>query len=191
MLLTQDEIQSEAKALVQRLKSFDESKHPRDEGGRFGAGGGGANPESNGSGKQELPKTTEALHEIADKEAKSLASKMGDILKKIPAKVYNGMKASLKKQFGMLENRYGRKSAIAIMAAGVALGVASPLVVLPGSTLLGSLPFVAIAETYLQASKLFKSAEEELSIEEIYRLAQELVDTLTKEAEKLAKGEPA
>lgn len=86
--------------------------------------------------------------------------------------------------YDALEGRYGRKAAIAVFAAGHVVGLATPLVVLPGSTVIGMAPFAAMAEIYLQAKKgigklLGKyAAEEDLSEEQVQRLAKEMVEEI-------------
>lgn len=71
------------------------------------------------------------------------------------------MKEKTGQVFKRLEGRYGKTTAIAIMASGQAVGwgalgvgatVGVPLI-LPGSSLWGALPAVAVAETVLQAKR--------------------------------------
>lgn len=98
-------------------KSWDESKHPRD-GGKF------AETEGGTEGAKESPSV------------ESWASRVS----KLPGKVYEAAKTKVKAKFASLEQRYGRKTAIAIVAAGIA---AFPL---PGGTILGPAPIIAVAE---------------------------------------------
>lgn len=65
-----------------------------------------------------------------------------------------------------LENRYGRKQAVGIFAAGHVVGLATPLVVLPGSTIIGMAPFAVLAEVYLQTKRGLKKVKEALFAEE-------------------------
>lgn len=115
------------------------------------------------------------------------------------------MKAQTQKLYVRLEARYGRKQALAIMAAGQAVGWGATAagaafgvpVWLPGSTLWGSLPFAALAEVHLQARKMLSRnrATKELTEEEIQREAERLVEEmkrLTEEAKrKFPESDPA
>lgn len=121
-------------------------------------------------------------------------------------------KVLTQRMFRKLENRYGRPTAIAIMAsaqtiawgsaaAGAAVGV--PLY-LPGSSLWGAIPGVAIAETYKQLSggvrkvKTHKVVSNEndsskdrqvvLSLEDIERLGKQVVNRLRKKFAKYTEN---
>lgn len=113
-----------------------------------------------------LPATPEALHTAADRKAGSVIGKfksalakvtsvpvlkqvkqLGNICKSLTAKLYKG-----------LESRYGRATAVACMASGqvsswgvfgIGAAIGVPLWI-PGGSLLGSLPAVAMAEAYHQ-----------------------------------------
>ena len=63
------------------------------------------------------------------------------------------MKDKTKAVYSAMEKRYGRTQALGIFAAGHIVGIASPLVVVPGSVFLGMAPFAAMAECYLQAKR--------------------------------------
>jgi phage portal protein BeeE/predicted double-glycine peptidase len=105
-----------------------------------------------------------------------------------------------KESFNKLETRYGRKQAIAIFAAGHVAGLATPLAIVPGSTLIGMVPFVAIAETYLQASKgmgklMGKKSKsddtfEQLTPDQIKLLGQEMVKVVSDALSKWMEENP-
>lgn len=99
---------------------FREQDHPRADDGKFGSGGGGGG--------------TKPDH---------VASWAGHA-KKLPAKVLDKARTYVKTKYAKLESRYGRKMAIAIMAAGVA-GLPLPV---PGSSLLTAAPIIAVAELH-------------------------------------------
>jgi hypothetical protein len=97
---------------------------------------------------------------------KSLHDRLAAVRAKIDSITDQPVQAKLtavtKAFYGKLEARYGRRQAIAIMGAGQALAwgataagaVAGVPIWLPGSSLWGSLPAVALAEGYLQAKRL-------------------------------------
>jgi len=97
------------------------------------------------------------------------------------AKLKDGGKAILGKLKGMyldLEAKHGRAGAIAIFAAGHALGLATPLAIAPGSTIIGT---AAVARAYNLAKRIGKKVmgihegdESALSIDEVRDLGMEL-----------------
>jgi hypothetical protein len=109
------------------------------------------------------------------------------------------LKAQTRAIYDRLEARYGRKTAIAIFAAGHVVGLATPLVILPGSTLIGMAPFAALAETYLQAKRGLKALTDrptnyerdtELSPQEINELAADIIREILTGWEKYQKENP-
>jgi peptidase C39-like protein len=127
-----------------------------------------------------LTKFKAALSKVTDAPVLKQVKQLGGVLKKKAQKFYKA-----------LEGRYGPTQAKLIMASGTALdlGVTGlsalhgvPLYI-PGMSILGSLPAVAMAETYLQAKKLFSSRESEgeppvLSPKEIAAESRRLVSEL-------------
>ena len=86
-----------------------------------------------------------------------------------------------KKVYGKLEARYGKKTAVACMASGQVLGWGSmgvgaafgvPLV-LPGASLWGSLPAVALAEAFHQVKGAFGRHDEEPDVAALTRQMME------------------
>jgi len=127
---------------------FDPALHPRGQGGQFAKKGAGAAPEARASpsAPPALPASPPgALEHKGDQLAQQMARKTSGLLGRLGA-AGKWMKDKAKVLFGKLEARYGRKQAIAIFALGHVVGLATPLVVLPGSTMLGMVPFAALAE---------------------------------------------
>ena len=127
----------------------------------------------------------------ADKMALEAKEKSSGIWEKLGG-AGKAIKAKSKEIFGKLEKRYGRKQAIAIFALGHVVGLATPLAVVPGSTIAGMAPFAAMSETYLQARKLLgKDPRQDQSVElggnpdldhrAMVEIAKLVVDQLTKE----------
>lgn len=116
------------------------------------------------------PGAEEAATKQAEKVVKeNVLGKLGEAgkwLKDKTAQVYT-----------MLEHRYGKKTAIAIFVGGHVLGLATPLAVIPGSTLVGMAPFAAMAEVYLQASNALhqKALAEQMTPQQIGELSKKLV----------------
>ena len=146
--------------------AYDESKHPRDEDGKFGSGGGGSS--SSGSGSKS--------GSGGDKEVHAKAKTWGQKLKSLPAKVVSAVRSKVKEKFDQLESRYGRKWAIAIMAAGI---MAAPVPV-PGSSLLAAAPLMGMAELHRLVSRSDNS-KTELSDEEVEKLGRKLLKELHEE----------
>ena len=124
-----------------------------------------------------------SMEQMADAQAESLANT--GVLQKL-GKAGAWIKDKTKQVFAAMESRYGRKTAIAIFAAGHVVGLATPLVVLPGSTLVGMAPFAAMAEVYLQAKNLMRHEaddEADLGQEQLMELAKQLVEQLKREWE--------
>lgn len=135
----------------------------------------------------------EEMHRFADKKAAKLSSLGSKVWGKVGA-AGTYIKTKTKQIYDALEERYGRTQAIGIFAAGHVVGLATPIAVVPGSTIVGMVPFIAMAETYLQAKKGVKKllgvkeAEgddtgdtgdfEQLSQEQLMQLGRELVDQL-------------
>ena len=108
------------------------------------------------------------------------------------------MKGKVDQLRGALEERYGKRQALAIMASGQVLGwgamgvgaaIGVPLV-LPGSSLWGSLPAAAVAEGFLQAGNAYRRLtgnefvcnedgdEDGLTGDEVRRHAERLMEDL-------------
>ena len=113
--------------------AWDEHKHPRGKGGEFAGKGSG----DSGGGES---------HPLASKAQKMLAG-----AKAAPAKLAGKARDIAVNKFKKFEARYGRKGAIAIMAASLAL---TPVPV-PGTSLVP----VLVAEGIMAASKLFKAGD--------------------------------
>ena len=147
---------------------------PRAPDGKFGSGGVSAAKKILAGFKEQYDKIT-ALPVLKQ------LRQGGDYVKGLTKQLYTG-----------LEGRYGRPAAIAIMASGQALGWGTtaagialhiPLV-LPGASLWGSLPAVAVAETIQQAHRGIGKVKAKLgalkrddgpSEAEVEKLAAELV----------------
>lgn len=110
-------------------KDFSEGDHPRANDGKFGAGG-------NASGSSQDATTASS--------ASGKAQKLVQLATKLPKAIYAKAKAKAEATFKKFEARYGRKQAIAIMAAAV-VGLAIPL---PGTQLLMMAPAIGAAELY-------------------------------------------
>jgi len=163
--------------------SRDAVGHEHGNDGRFastgGIGGGTSVVDAPKEAKTDKPKTVADIHTQADALAENHAN--SGILAKLGA-AGKWMKDKTKAVYDRMESRYGRKTAIAIFAAGHVAGLATPLVVVPGSTLIGMAPFAAMAEIYLQARKGAKaiglSQLDELSVDEILAEGAKLADEL-------------
>lgn len=100
------------------------------------------------------------------------------------------------KMYAELSSRYGRSAAMAIMASGQAVGwgstaagaLAGVPIFLPGSSLWGALPGVALAETILQVSKLARRAMAHNAELDIDALGQEFWDELVRKYRAYFKG---
>ena len=110
-------------------------------------------------------------------DAHSKASEWVGLAKRLPAKTWERAKAKAKEKYSKLEARYGRKLAIAILAAGIA-GTATPL---PGGGLVAAAPILAVAEMYvrLRPAKAFRKS---LSLAELAERSAERVITADKDA---------
>jgi enamine deaminase RidA (YjgF/YER057c/UK114 family) len=162
---------------------------PRDDRGRFGSSTSTSTPPSDVHEVQ-----SHELLDVHDERAEHVKS-LG-ILGKLGA-AGKWMKGKTKDLYDKLERRYGKGQAIAIMAAGQALGwgatgVGATMGVpiwLPGSSLWGAAPFAAIAEVYLQAKRGARlltgnSANRHLSSQEIERLGGKLLAKVQRLAEQ-------
>lgn len=147
--------------------------------------------------KDLVPYPEEELHKKAEDASRSVLSQFGDAFRQV-GKPARWMKDKADKIFKSMEQRYGRKTALAIMAsgqlfgwgltgAGAAMGVP---IWAPGSTIWGTAPGVGLAELYLQAkkglSKIFRYSmgpvtEETLSPRQIAVLGKRLVHHLQAE----------
>ncbi len=131
----------------------------------------------------------EELHAKADAAAENTVKKSAGLLMKF-GDAGRWMKERTKMAYQRLEKRYGRGQALAIFAAGHVVGLATPLVFLPGSTFIGMLPFAALAETYLQLRRAVQmsaeeqQAPEQLTMDQINALGKELVETMIREWQK-------
>jgi len=107
---------------------------------------------------------------------------------KIPAKVMQAAKVKVKGHYDRLEARYGRPTALAIIGAGIA---AFPL---PGGTIIGPAPIVAVAELVRwfkgKGTPAMESEEATLTPEEIARLGKEfMVAVMADESEPVVESE--
>ena len=133
-------LEDSQQSTVKESKDASGHEHARD--GKFGTGGGS-------------PANGDDAHADLHAKAEKLAGKPGTASKilRTAGKIGAKVKEKTKALYSALEGRYGRRQAIAIFAAGHVLGLASPLAVVPGSTMLGMVPFAALAEVYLQAKR--------------------------------------
>jgi hypothetical protein len=76
--------------------------------------------------------------------AKDQAASLVKLVAKLPVKAATAARDKIAAKYKQAENRYGRKMAIAIIAAGVA-GLPLPV---PGSSLLLAAPLIAAGEAY-------------------------------------------
>jgi ADP-Ribosyltransferase in polyvalent proteins len=147
------------------------------------------------------PTNLAELHAQADQKATESISLFTAVMEKVSnapfirhvRKMGQVLKAWTKKYHAALTKRYGRKTANAVMASGVMaawgptavgamLGV--PIVGLPGQTILGSLPGVALAEIYKQVRKRLKKAIEELMSEDDDGVDLDAIKKLTVEMQE-------
>jgi hypothetical protein len=131
--------------------------------------------------------TVHPPHSAQQEKADQLAGKPG-VAGQILAhagRAGRAIKATAQAAFNKLEARYGRPQAVAIFAAGHVVGLATPLALVPGSTLLGMVPFAAMAEVYLQAKRGLGAVAgkhaEELTPEQIREKGRELLRSLKEE----------
>lgn len=104
------------------------------------------------------------------------------------------MKGAVMTIHGKLAGRYGSKAATAILASGILAGI--PLAAVPGSTLIGMLPGVAIAEAvhqFRKATGLSAEEHEELTPEEMqlifkHEVARPLREHIKKWADENAEA---
>jgi len=179
----------------------DKNKHEHagkgtEKGGQFTSKGKGDGSDKGKVGKESspepIPQTPEqstALHTKAHESSQAIIKKSNGVLAKVGA-AGKAMKSATQKVYKALEQRYGRNQAIAIFAAGTAIGIASPLVVVPGSSIIGMVPFAAMAEIYLQSKKAFtKSSKfsEALSDEQIMEMGKQLAEQLKAQWEEIRK----
>jgi hypothetical protein len=111
------------------------------------------------------------------------------------------LKAKTQEKYKAMEARYGRKTALAIFASGQAFGwglmgvgqlTAGVPLYIPGSTYLGMLPAIAIAELHYRIKhRLAEGAEAELSQHEIDELGQQLYQEIADHWEELGGGKDA
>lgn len=164
------------------LSSYDESKHPRDEDGKFGSDGGGSS--SSDKGGSDKGGSGDSKGGKSSKEVHAKAKTWGQKLKSLPAKVVSAVRNKVKEKFAQLETRYGRKWAIAIMAAGI---MAAPIPV-PGSSLLAAAPLMGMAELHRLVSRADNS-KVELSDEEVEKLGRKLLKELHEELASILEAE--
>jgi HK97 family phage portal protein len=86
--------------------------------------------------------TGQALHEQATSSARGWL----DRARALPRTAINAVRERVKAKYKQFESRYGRKMAIAILAAGL-VGTVNPI---PGSTILAMAPVIGVAELYLR-----------------------------------------
>lgn len=177
---------------VKEWVDWDEDKHPRDK-GKFSSKPGASGSVKTKDGPalsvdpEALARTAKLpekhLHEEAERIAADVEQKSKGVLAKLGA-AGRWLKDKTKQLYNAMEARYGRKTAIAIFAAGHVVGLATPLAILPGSTLIGMAPFAALAETYLLAKKGVQklagkeAVEPELSQPQVAELAVKVLQKL-------------
>lgn len=105
-----------------------------------------------------------------------------DRAKEMPGKMLDAAKAKVKTKFSQLETRYGRKTAVAIMVAGIA-GLPLPV---PGSSFITAAPVVAVAEMV----RYFKGDSKTLNDADIdvEALGKQFIQSLVAEFEKEQGG---
>ena len=173
------------------MAEWDESKHKRATDGKFGTNGHVSTKTQENTRNGSNGKSTDtrvSVEKKADQIASQIEKKSSSIWAKA-GKAGKFFKDKTKAVYQVLEKRYGRNQAIAIFAAGHVVGIASPLVVLPGSTLLGMVPFAAMAEVYLQAKRGIQAIRHDeqptLTEGQIRKLGTDLFKLLTDQWEKV------
>lgn len=86
--------------------------------------------------------SNDAIHSEAGPAAQGWAAKAG----KLPSGVWAKAKAMVQQRYAQLAGRYGKPTALVIMAAGI-LGSATPV---PGGGILAAAPIMGVAELYLR-----------------------------------------
>ena len=104
----------------------------------------------------------------------------------LPGDLYRKAVETAREKYAELEARYGRPTALAVMAAGIA-GTAVPL---PGTTFVAVAPVVALAEVYRTLSQSESLPEGFAALQgqvadSIHTLGRRLVDELSKAVEGL------
>jgi hypothetical protein len=160
--------ESEAQAIInylesdggqsqQKNKDYDPNQ-PRADDGKFGPN----------SGVPSKPGVQNRTPENGKASPSSLAAKA----KKLPAAIYKRAANKVQATYSKLEGRYGKKTAIAIMGAGI-LGLPLPI---PGSSILTAAPILVAAEMYLKFSGSKEAAT--LSQAEIEKLGKQFIKDL-------------
>lgn len=170
------------------VKDFREDQHPRAGDGRFGSGGGSSAPSSAPASTDQHAAAIPSAAE-ADAQAEQKISKFAKLISKIPVakQIHATMQKTAGKLYNALEKRYGKKTAVACLAFGQSLGWGASVagaavgvpVWLPGSTIWGALPAVAIAEVYKQVRGL--SGKSDVDEEQVREGAEWLFAELVKE----------
>jgi hypothetical protein len=135
---------------VTESAAWDEKKHPRDK-GKFSSSGAGGGDARSTQGTNPDP------HEYvshADSEVPKTLEKAAGLKGKFKA-AFGAIKNKAVAMYKKLEAKHGKAGAIAILAAGHALGLATPLALVPGSTFLAT---AAVAYAYDAAKKGLKAA---------------------------------
>lgn len=127
-------------------------------GGQFASGGGTAEHEE--ESVEPINDEQRKVIEHADKLSPSIIGRARALLDKAPGGQW--MREKTKRLYDQFEKRYGKGQALAIFAAGQAVGWGATAagtaltgvpVWIPGSTVVGMLPFAAIAEVYYRMRK--------------------------------------
>lgn len=149
-------------------------------------------------GKTPMPENLTDLHAKAE----PIAQKRIEQFKKAYAKISNTpagkvvnhaagfFKDKTAKMYQALEKRYGRKTAMACLASGQVIGWATTAVsqatlgyplVIPGLSIVATLPAVAMAELYLQLRGKHDEVDmddNDVDMDQVHRIAKEMVEQL-------------
>lgn len=157
---------------VSKNQSWDESKHPRADDGKFGSGG------SHADGGGDKPKPSHADRDSGTPPSSApdaeIASKVGKILdfaKNLPKALYDKITTYASNKFTALRERYGLGHAISITALAIA-GIPIPL---PGSMILTAAPAIALAELHRKLSGAGKPEAVTMPAEALQREADALI----------------
>jgi hypothetical protein len=106
------------------------------------------------------------------------AERVQRLVAAVPSAVWNKVKAEVAVRYRALEERYGRRTAIAILSAGI-LASAVPV---PGSTVLAVAPLIALVELHHQLTAepggTAQAVKVHLAESEILNLARQWVQDL-------------
>lgn len=162
-----------------RAKGYDPNE-ARDEGGKWTSGGAASSGEDKPGVAGDSPEHEQKAQAKLDQFKERLSAiSNAPVVRHVKAAA-GVMRAAAAKFHQKLVDRYGQKAAATIMAAGVAADLAvtggSALagipVYVPGLSILGSLPAVAVAEVCLQARRAVGKSEEGMTGEEALQAFQ-------------------